>query len=270
MKRVTKKSLDELALVMPVICEMNQRYYVGGNSGNTGDSGGWGGDSGGYGDSGGWGGDSGGYGDTGTGSSNSGSFGGSGNSSGGSGNSDDPSYLAPPFFDDSGSFYYNQTEACPYWSYLAYKESGTWPGGVVEGRGYIPKQNDVDNNMPSESTGRPWVQDLLNSLVQGGKNGTIDITKIIPVVDSYCTAFKSNITFAYNGVVITGIAVDAVSSSSHSTVDTGYSGTKDVIENGIFKQRNYIFKAWGTSLGVTICVPKSQIENFEKVFMPGF
>lgn len=51
MKRVTKKGLDELAGIMPVISEINQRYFVGGNSGGYGDSGGWGGDSGGYGDS---------------------------------------------------------------------------------------------------------------------------------------------------------------------------------------------------------------------------
>ena len=36
MRKVTRKSLDELAKVMPVLSEREQRVYVGGTSGATG------------------------------------------------------------------------------------------------------------------------------------------------------------------------------------------------------------------------------------------
>ncbi|MEY8685309.1 hypothetical protein AB9N12_03900 [Bacteroides sp. AN502(2024)] len=39
MRKVTCKSLDELAKVMPVIREVNQKIYVGGTSGFTGTTG---------------------------------------------------------------------------------------------------------------------------------------------------------------------------------------------------------------------------------------
>lgn len=39
MRKVTRKSLDELAKVMPVISEVNQKMYVGGTSGSTGTTG---------------------------------------------------------------------------------------------------------------------------------------------------------------------------------------------------------------------------------------
>lgn len=129
MKRVTKKSLDELALVMPVISEMNQRYYVGGNSGgygDSGDSGGWGGNSGGYGDSGGFtdygngGGSSNGYGNSTSGSGDSGGYGDYSGEAGGSGGYSD-SVGAHGSFNNP----YTQSE---YESFIA---SGCFPGGYV-------------------------------------------------------------------------------------------------------------------------------------------
>lgn len=145
MKSVTKISLDELALVMPAICEMNQRYYVGGYSGNTGDSGGWGGNPGGYGDSGGWGGNSGGTGDYGSGSGYSGGY--YGSSEGWSG---DPGQYGSSIYDgiNSGNYngdsgeYSDPSRAVSYDRYVILMSSGSWRGGYVEGIGYV---GSVDN-----------------------------------------------------------------------------------------------------------------------------
>lgn len=108
MKTLKKKNLEELAKVMPIISEVCQRHYVGGTSGNTGDSGGWSGEFGDSGNSGGW--------------------------SGTPGGSDSPN----DWSGNSNSFPLGSAKN-PYTASDAEQmmELGTWRGGYVDGYGYV-------------------------------------------------------------------------------------------------------------------------------------
>jgi hypothetical protein len=117
MKKLTRKSLDELAKVMPVISEDEQRCYVGGTDSYYYYGTGYYGDTGYFGDTGYY---------------------------GGSGYSDGSEYGITGYYSDA--MYYSES-GYSYGNYAgtiytreeyeAMRISGSWSGGVIEGSGYI-------------------------------------------------------------------------------------------------------------------------------------
>lgn len=274
MRKVTRKSLDELAKVMPVISEENQKMYVGGTSGATGTTGytstaGTTGSTGyNYGGTGSYTGTI--YGD----SEYSNSFGTVGNStsdnSSGNITPDNPypnSGDYPTGVIDSGTIY-TADNPCPSGVYAIHVASGTWSGGYVQGIGYRPKQTEVN-----EGGGQPknWVKSLLNALYEGAGKGTINLTDIIPVGNtpstSYCTTSASYQTITINGITLTNVYIEATSSAAHPQVSTGYSWVKPVYDNNARLVKNsYYFDVGGSDLDVVITVPVDQIKNFESLY----
>ncbi|SCG93604.1 hypothetical protein [uncultured Bacteroides sp.] len=304
MRKVTRKSLDELAKVMPVISEENQRMHIGGTSGATGYIGatgttgvtGWtgyyDGDCTGYaggnyggGDIGGSGSSTGYYGTTGTTGSTGYNYGGTGNYTGtayGDSGSGYPPYAGEgstfnPYIPnngvpsngvmDSGSAY-TSDNPCPYKIYSIQIASGSWGGGYVEGIGYRPKQTEADRG---DGQPKNWVKSLLNALYEGAGKGTINLTDIIPVGNtpstSYCTTSASFQTITINGATLTNVYIEATSSAAHPQVSTGYSWVKPVYDNNARLVKNsYYFDVAGSDLDVVITVPVDQIKKFESLY----
>lgn len=271
MRKVTRKGLNELAILMPVISEENQKSFIGGTSGCTGTAdnmseigligcsghesveytgyigGGDGSDSG---------------------------------PSGSSGTADYPYYGGGsgviPDSPNNGNYsnggvdsgVYTQQNPCSSDEYGMQVASGTWEGGYVEGIGYCPKYvggNEVD--------GKPkkWVESLLNLLYCGNGEGTVNLPDIIPVGNTpstaYCTTSASYQTVTINGVTLTNIYVEATSSAAHPEVSTGYSWKKPVYDNNDnLVKMSYYFDVSGSDLDVVITVSANQMQQFETLF----
>lgn len=213
MRKVTRKSLDELARVMPVISEENQKAYVGGTSGYTGTTGytgstgytgttgttgviGWtgyyDGDYTGYvggndvgGNTGSSTGSTGYYGATGTTGYNYGSTG-YYNNSGAEGS---PSYggsesTSNPYIPNNGNSYagamdsgtaYTADNPCSYDEFDRRFASGTWMGGYVVGMGYVGMQLITSQNGSNTPMNGTFVTaaDLLAANNANSKEGVI-------------------------------------------------------------------------------------------------
>lgn len=171
MRKITCKSLNELAKVTLAISEENQKMYVGGTSrttgytgttgttGITGGTGYYGGDNTDYdggnyggGDTGGSSSSTGYYGTTGTTGSTGYNYGGTGSYTGTAyGDSGYPPYsgegsTSNPYIPNNGApsngviesgSVYTSDNPCPYEVYSIQMASGTWGGGYVQGVGYV-------------------------------------------------------------------------------------------------------------------------------------
>lgn len=212
MKTLKKKSLDQLAKMMPVISEECKRYYIGGTSGSTGDSGGWSGEFGDSGNSGGWSGTPGGLDSSGdwSGDSHSYPLGSANHPYSASeaeqmmdlgiwrgGYVDGCGYVAPQFIvdsggDGSGSVTGGWMGIGETWDGLSgdlgsptnpytmnevqhMMDSGSWPGGFVEGYGYIAPQIYVNGgtgggsggsgtSLPSNTNDIPSINDDISAI----------------------------------------------------------------------------------------------------------
>lgn len=195
MRKVTRKSLDELAKVMPVISEENQKMYVGGTSGSTGTTGytGTTGTTGITGGTGYYGGDNTDYdggnyggGDTGGSSSSTGYYGTTGTTGSTGYNYGGIGSYTGTAYGDSGSAY-TSDNPCSYEEFDRRFASGTWTGGFVAGMGYVGMQVITTQNGSSTPMNGTFVTaaDILAENNANSKEGAIsDVVEAITGIAS--------------------------------------------------------------------------------------
>jgi hypothetical protein len=200
MKKLTRKSLDELAKVMPVISEEEQRNYVGGTDTSYYYGTGYYGDTGYFGDTGYY---------------------------GGSGYSDGSEYGITGYYSDamyyseSGYSYGNYTGTVyTREEYEAMRISGSWSGGVVEGSGYIVQDTVAFSGSGSYHTMSEYLTLHYSSPGENFINAIIGAIPIFGDIYSYLSSQTRSmydntrnqlLQMGYNNLVFTQIVNDSAS-----------------------------------------------------------